>query len=68
MTIEAQQMRKVEVLAPTEFAKEVTREILRQNATILKALLNPMVYMAPDASPTDLSKASVKAPMGDGDV
>ena len=32
---------KVEVLAPTEFAKEVTREILRQNAAILKALLNP---------------------------
>ena len=34
-------------IEPTEFTQEVTREILRQNAEILKSLLNAMVYLPP---------------------
>lgn len=40
MAIEPGQPGKIEFTGPSEFAQEVTREILRQNAEILRALLN----------------------------
>lgn len=48
------------VLSPTDFAQEIMREILRQNADILRNLLNPMIYMPPENAAPDLSKLSVK--------
>ena len=54
-------------IEPTEFAQEVTREILRQNAEILKSLLNPMVYVEPtnlDIDIPQLLKATEKKVLG----
>lgn len=45
----------------SEFAQEVTREILRQNAAILKAILNPpLVYRPPSHGEEISGKELVK--------
>ena len=63
-----EQERKPVVLSPTDFAQEVTREILRQNAEILRTMLNPMIYVPPENRPPIFGAASrAEASLGSND-
>jgi hypothetical protein len=56
MTLEADQSRKPEVFGPSDFTQEVMREVLRQNAEVLRVLLSPMIYIPPKVGAEEMAR------------
>jgi hypothetical protein len=65
MALEIDQLRKPEVLGPSGFAQEVMREILRQNAEILRVLLSPMIYLPPKVDAEEMARMLKEPRSGD---